>query len=219
MIAWLYNHVSPFRKSVNKLLHTQQAVIPQTEFAFIDSEGRRYFRYTDDLQMPMVRKGVVNEFMTKFNIAITDKELGEYLTVLKACHQELLTAGKLVSKPFSIIGYYLTELEERKNLRIHPELCFDLCAVVYLREDERESDKYNWKLHTEKVEQFKRDSEAGLYDFFFMSGWQEYLPYSNTSPQDLKSYVSSIKPTLEAQRKMRSSLMEQLGLSSNANAS
>lgn len=219
MTRWLYNHIPSFRKAVNQILHTKQSVNPEMEFSFIDSNGKQYFRYKDDMLMPMLRKGVVNEFYTKMTTCLTEKELGQYLSVMKGAHQELLNAGKLISKPFSLIGYLITELEERKALQIHPELCFDLCAVIYVREDERESDKYNWNIHEEKVAQFKRDSASGLYDFFFMSGWQEYLPYSHSSPSALKTYVNSIKPTLAAQKRMLGNLMEQYGLSSQENTS
>jgi len=218
-IKELYETSDVARVAMHNLLFSKQHVNPEMEFSFMDSNGHRYFRYTDDLNMPMVRKGVVNEFMTKLTICLTDKELGEYLTIMKACHQELLTAGKLVSKPFAIIGYYLTEMEERKNMRIHPELCFDLCATVFVREDEKETDKYDWRIHEEKVEQFKRDSASGLHDFFFISGWQEYIPYAFSSPTDLRNSVNSMKPIVEAQAKMRGSLLEQLGLLSNVSAS
>lgn len=219
MIAWLYNHVSPFRKSVNKLLFKQQALEANLEFDFMGPDGSRYYRYTDDLQLPMVRKGMLETLMTRLTINLTQKELGEYFAIIRACHQELLTAGELKSKPFSIIGYLITEMEERKNLPPHPEVLYELWAVIYIREGEKLTSTYDLTLHKKKAEWFKEWTELGIFDFFLLRGWQGYLPYSNTSPQGLKNSVASIRPTLEAQRKMRSSLMELLGLSSNASGS
>lgn len=208
MIAWLYNHAAWFRTPVNKLLFNQQHINPDLEFAFIDSNGKRYYRYKDDMKLPMVRKGVINHFMSLLTAAITETELAEYVKILRANHQEILDAGKLKSKPFSHIGFILTQLEDRQRWHIHPELCFDLCAVVFLREDEKEGVSYDHRIHNEKVEQFHRDSRSGLLDFFYISGWQTYLPYSNSSPQELKTYVESMVPKVEAQRRILSQLSQ-----------
>ncbi len=206
MIRLLYRL---FPRQFNKLLFNQQHVNPELDFVFIDSEGRKYHRYHDDLQMPMVRKGAINQFMTELTTALTQKELSEYLKIMRASLQELIDKG-IQSKPLATLGYMLNELEEREELHIHPELCFDLCACVYIREDEKDTDLYNWNIHAEKVDQFKKDSKSGLHDFFFLKGWTEYLPYSNSSPSELKAYVDSIKPQLEAQKRVRSNLIEQL---------
>jgi hypothetical protein len=203
MTRFLYNHLPVFRKSVNKILFSQQKKSPDLEFMFVDSNGKRYFRYKSDMMMPMVRKGVIDHFMTKLTTSLTDKELNEYLTIITTNLDEMMNAGKLKSKPFSLIRVSVEQMQERQKVMLHPELCWDLCAIVYIREDEIEGDTYNDEIHNEKVSQFKKDSRTGLHDFFFMSGWQAYLPYSSISPNELKSYVTSIAPRLVAEEKWR----------------
>lgn len=212
MIHWLYNHVPAFRKAVNQIKFSQQKTEPNVDVAFVDPNGETFYRYSDDLKMPLGRKGVLNYFVTLMTAAVSEKELQHFVAIMRANLQKCLDKGKLIVENFSEIGFLLGELDKRREMKIHPDIMWDIIAVVYPKEEELRCTDYDWKLHEEKVTQFRRWSREGAFDFFLLKGWQEYLPYSTTSPNDLKTYIKSMELELLSQSQMLGSLLTKHGL-------
>ena len=64
MINYLYKNNEWFRAKVNKLWHYKGDTLKGTEFAFVDALGRKYFKFIDDMDIPVIRKGQIQLFLT-----------------------------------------------------------------------------------------------------------------------------------------------------------
>ena len=99
--------------------------------------------------------------------------------------EKALGGGK---KPdIAMIGFLIKEMRLREEILLHPELMFDLVGVRYIREDE-DPTVIDVDIHREKVEQFKKDSRDGLYDFFYGAGLPAYMPYLKKLENELNEY-------------------------------
>ncbi len=146
--------------------------------AFVDSNGVKYFKYKDRFNMPVVRLGALQDFLFQLSRKI-DK--GEMELFIKAMNMLItnavasLTHADKAVKHLARLQTTLDDMELREKEILHPELMFDVVAVNFIREDENPA-QYDEVVHAEKVEQFKKDSAGGLYDFFYSSSTMEYFP-------------------------------------------
>lgn len=158
------------------------------QFAFVDSNGKRYYRYSDDLDMPIVRKGYFEKCFMEFDAAISDKELKLIIHAMQAAIHRKDKQGRM-NPDIAMIGHLITEMENRNGQLIHPEIMFDMVATLYIREDENPG-TVDQEIHNQKVIQFKQDSQGGLYDFFYQSGLERYIPFSALSARDLEAILT-----------------------------
>ena len=139
------------------------------EAKFVDSNGKKYFKYKDDFDIPILRKGKLEQLLQELRSGISGDELGMFLDAM----DKSLNKGQAdVAK----IGFIITEMRDRKELLLHPDILFEMVTVLYIREDENPA-LIDEEIHVEKYNQFKKDSQGGLYDFFYGAGLKRYIPY------------------------------------------
>lgn len=182
---------------------------PKTEgfekmrIVFIDSKGRKYYQYDDNLEMPMVRKGKLEMYYNWMASGITGKEIDMFANAIEAaadeCINTLKADGKI--KHLSRIGAIAEELRRRRDMIVHEDVCFRIIGLQYIREDQ---DPRIWdqEIEDEKVKQFREDSKGGLEAFFMGSPLKKLLPFSNMSESELTNYLNEFRATVEYQTKL-----------------
>jgi hypothetical protein len=142
-------------------------------YSFLDLDGNAYYKFPKDLALPMERMGKLHEYMMWLSAGITGQELDLMLDYADKLITEGLTKGKNGSK----VGFILSDIKERKNKIIHPELFYNIIAVQTIRWDESVT-SFNNDIQLEKVEAFKRLNNED--DTFFLN-IREYLVALNWS--------------------------------------
>ncbi len=118
----------------------------------------------------------------------------EFDLILEAM-EKALNSGK--KSELAQIGHCIIEFKKRKELIFHPEIMFDIAALRYIREDELPH-KIDPEIHKQKIKQFMKDSEGGLYDFFYKAGLNRYIPYLEKSENDWDEYILNSKIKTQA---------------------
>lgn len=175
-------------------------------FAFVDSDGKKYFRFPKDVTLPGERFGKLNEYVTFISKGLTAEED----IMLDEAIERLLEAGIGKSqKNVSAIGAILQERKKRRSLVIHTELLYNFIAVQLIREDES-PESFDNDIQMQKVTMFKQMTKTGSTYFFFQKQelnrlsnlsdmsqsewdqyWQESLIQQRALPESLKVFASS----------------------------
>jgi hypothetical protein len=160
-----------FRKQILKYYYLEQNKgFEKLDKCFVDSNGIGYWRYGEDFTIPLQRVRYLNKKIQELNKGFSDDEYIKILTAIEGA----INGGK---KPDLVtVGFLVKELKDRRDLALHPDIMFDLAATIYIREDENPAE-VAMSIHNEKIEQFKKDSVEGLYDFFYNAGLEKYIPY------------------------------------------
>lgn len=162
-----------FRKQILKIYFSEQSIkvgFENMKVQFVDSEGRRYYSPEKELDLPHQRTKEIQRRLMRIKFGLNDDDLELFIKAMKAA----LNNGK---KPdVAMVGHLVNELEARSNIWMHPDMMFDMVAFKYIREDEDPAiiDK---NIHSQKIEQFHKDSREGLYDFFYSTKLTEVLPF------------------------------------------
>lgn len=162
-----------FRKSFLKLAFSNQgkpASFDKMQFAFIDSDGKKYYRFINDEEIPILRKGKLELHLKELQMGLSSDNLSTILEYME------MALGKGMKPDLPRIGHAIIEMRNRKELLLHPDILFDLVSTLYIREDENPA-KIDLDIHSQKTGQFKKDSAGGLYDFFYSAGLSTYIPY------------------------------------------
>lgn len=131
-------------------------------FAFHDSEGRGYYKFPKDLEMPLIRAAKVQEFMMWLVKGVSKDE---YLRALDFAEAALVN-GISDQKGTAKIGYIIHELKERCNMTLHDELFYNIIAAQLIRSDET-ANSFNNDIHMQKVDAFKLMDKHS--DSFFLA--------------------------------------------------
>lgn len=196
------------REDFLKILSAERKPLHLTSlsYAFVDSNGKKYFRFPKDVTLPGERFGKLNEYVTFISKGLTAEED----ILLDESIERLLEAGIGKSqKNVSAIGAILQERKKRRSLVIHTELLYNLMAVQLIREDES-TESFDNDIQMQKVMMFKQMTKEGSTYFFFqkqelnrlsnLSGmsqsewdqyWEESLIQQKALPQALKLFESS----------------------------
>ncbi len=148
---------------------------------FIDSNGKMYYTMPDDLDLPIARGKEIQKRIQLIQASISESNLIMFLDAM----EKALNDGK--KSELAQIGFLIIELRKRIGIYVDMDLLFDTVALSYIREDER-IEVIDSVIHKEKVEQFKKDSQEGLYDFFYNAGLIQFIPYAGKSPEDWIEY-------------------------------
>lgn len=203
MIKLLYKHSKWFRATVNKLWTLPQSeLLKGTEFAFVDGIGRKYYRYIDDMEIPIIRKGQIQLFVTELSRCLDKDEIGLFMKALETQIEAALSQPKnvaQVSKYLATISHLVTEMKLREDNILHPVLLMDMAAIMFIREDENPFE-FNHNLHKEKVETFRNDvsEKIGLYDFFVQARLDAYIPFLKESRQGFKDLYLYLEREIQA---------------------
>jgi hypothetical protein len=183
-----------FRKRFNKFAFDSQSHkrgLDNAEKFFIDSEGRAYYRYKNDFEIPILRFKEIQRRLMIINSGLSDKNILAICKVMK----EALNGGK---KPdLAEIGFLISEIEKRANIFIDTDLLMDIVCLTYIREDEK-PEIVDWNIHKQKVERLKVDSMGGLYDFFYSSGIMRLLPFVGTTEEEWIQYYRESELKMKA---------------------
>lgn len=161
-MKWFYN---AFEKQFIKHLHRKNGTKLNKDnmiFSFHDLDGNSYYSFPKDLSIPIIRLGKLQEFYTWLSAGITGQELSKLIDAA----DKALTNGLTENKGIAKIGFILSELKDRKNMVIHPELYYNIIAAQLIRDDEKVNE-WNNDIHMQKVEAFKKmDAHT---DVFFLA--------------------------------------------------
>lgn len=191
LIYWL------FKKQLLKIYYSEQSKkkgFQNMQPSFVDSNSKRYFVPINDFDIPILRTKAIETSILALSRGLSVDELKRFIEAMKKAVGE----GK---KPdVAMIGHLIIEMEKREDMLLHPDLMFDLVAYRYIREDEDPAiiDK---EIHAQKVEQFKKDSTEGLYDFFYAAGLAQYIPYLTKLESEWNAYWQESTVKIKAMNK------------------
>lgn len=154
-------------------------------FAFFDLKGNAYYKFNKDMALPMARLGKMYEYMMWLSSGVTGDELNSLLDYA----DKALTEGIKNTKNAAKIGFIISELKDRKNMVVHPELFYNIIAVQIIRGDESITE-FNNEIQMQKVEAFKKLDTHN--DTFFLN-IQEYLAALNLSKITKEQYLNVLK--------------------------
>ena len=162
-----------FKKQFLKFAFSHQSKpvnFDRLEYIFIDSNGFRYYKFTKDDDIPILRKGRLEQYLKELQLGLSSDNLESILSYM----EKALDGGNKPS--IAKIGHAIEEIRNRRQILLHPEIMFNMVASLYIREDENPA-RVDEEIHEDKVNQFKKDSAGGLYDFFYSAGLNAYIPY------------------------------------------
>lgn len=166
------------------------------ELCFTDSNGKKYYKFPEQMSLPVERFGKLQEFMMWMSAGLTSVELD---TLLDEADKALMD-GLMQKKNAAKIGFVITQIRERKTMVIHTELLYNFLAVQVIREDEP-TEFFNNAIHLEKIEQFKEETKGGkTYDFFLRIGLKKLNDLFNMSEAEWTRFWGE---SLEAQRVLK----------------
>lgn len=148
----------PKKRMVTAIPHSK------LELCFTDSKGKKYYKFPEDMSLPLERFGKLQEYMMWMSAGLTSNELDLLLDEADKALTEGLTQKKNASK----IGFIISQIRDRKSMVIHTELLYNFMAVQTVREDEA-AEVVNNAIHLDKVNQFKEETKNGKTYFFFHS--------------------------------------------------
>lgn len=197
-----------FRKQILKIYFSEQSTsagFENMKVQFVDSEGRRYFSPDKDLDLPHVRTQEIQRRLMGVKFGLDDSYVEDFITAVKAA----LNNGK--RPDIAVIGHLINELEARSKIWLHPDVMFDMVAFKYIREDEDPAviDK---NIHIQKVEQFRKDSKEGLYDFFYKAKLTDVLPFLKSLESEFPEFWQESIVQLKAKETQIKSLISKLSL-------
>lgn len=158
---------------------------------FVDSNGKAHYTTQNDFDTPLERVRGIEKCVREVSAGLS---MDEYKKIREAM-KKALGEGKKPNIP--MIGHLITEMDRREEMLLHPDAMFDLLAYKYVREDEDPAivDK---TIHSQKIEQFKKDSKDGLYDFFYKMGLSAYIPYLTKSESEWNGYYRESEAKIKA---------------------
>lgn len=133
--------------------------------AYTDRAGFRYYAYTDELKMPIFRRGEIEKCMMELQYGSDYSEVLDALKVTINSHDKSGNMAPDIAKA----GYLVQELIDRKDLLLIPEILFKICANTLIREDEN-PELVDQELLDHKVTTFKSELQRGGLAAFFHKG-------------------------------------------------
>lgn len=159
--------------------------LAQTEFIFVDPNGKRYYQYQNLWDMPVCRKQ---------KLEILTKEHQERMSFYDV--KTFIKAGKaILEKNDSVIqkiGYWLGVMEDKANMLFHPYTFLEMAACLIICEDQDPS-IWDEEYEAKKIENFKiwSKSGGGLHDFFTQIGLGEYFPFLTSMGSEFNKYFEN----------------------------
>lgn len=164
-------------------------------FAFMDSDGKKYYRYRDELKVPIVRMRTVQQILREIQNRISDIDIELFLDNVKGeLYREAPQQQRLEN-----IGRYIGMLEDRVQQLAPPELLMRLVCAMYIREDQ-DPGVWSEDIENAKYERLMADSKGALGVFFSQAGLQEYLPHPENIQRSVQEVLEDLQSRAEAFR-------------------
>lgn len=186
------------------------------ETNFLDSNGKRHYRFPKLMAMPIDRLGQLKMFSQYLSKGLSAEEDDAIDSAIEKCLQDGLSNPK--SGAAARIGALLMERKKRKQFTFHTQLFYNILAVQWVREDEKPLE-FDQAIHFEKVNEFMKAEKDESILFFFqqpeLSGLTSLLKilekdvptYFHESKEQIKeladklSLINSFTPTLKSAEK------------------
>jgi len=192
-------------KLIGKLFSRSEPVSPTSiphaklELCFTDSKGIKYYKFPENMTLPLERFGKLQEYMTWMASGISPDEID----MLMDKADKALTEGLLQKKNAALIGFIISEIRNRKGMVIHTELLYNFLAVQVIRQDEA-PEVYSNSIQMKKVEQFKEETKNGkTYDFFLRIGLKKLNALYNMSEAE---WSRLWEESIQAQRLLKEAM-------------
>jgi hypothetical protein len=165
------------------------------ERAFVTQQGVQYYRFPNNVSMPLNRMGKVYTYQTWMMRGLSPEEETKCLDAMERALHEGLTSKKGAAK----IGAIVSAMRERKDMTIHTELLYNFLAVQYIRFDE-DPEQINQDVHEQKIREFKHEVEVdGNHGFFFaMRELKTLLKHLDMSEAEWKLFFTESLTKQEA---------------------
>lgn len=183
-----------FEKQFLKYYFNQQSRKPNMEKIFVDSNGVQYYTFKDRFDVPLLRFQEMEKRVMQLSSNLTEKNVDLFCDAM----EKALNKGK--NSDIAMIGHLVHEIRERKEILLNEEIMFALVANWYIRDDENPA-VVDEVILKEKIEQFKKDSKDGLYDFFYTAGLKTYIPYLEDLKDDFNEFITMSNIKLKALEK------------------
>lgn len=171
----------------------------------VDSNGKQYYGFPNDMLFPVERHGKLLFFMQHIAKGLTPEEDEKIDDAIA----KILIEEKDVKKINIRIASLLGEKERRRKLCFHTELFYNYIAVQLVREDET-VEMYDNDIQLQKVAQFKEEAKKkeSTYHFFqqpefkklndmlklsqeeWLQSWQDSLNQQKALTEILNLYTS-----------------------------
>ncbi len=174
----MFENIKWFKKKPRLAKHPD---FSKMEYKFADSQGRRYYSYLNDYDIPIKRYGQFKRFLMELANGMARDEVKLFIDAMKSA---------LNKNPIDIaqIGFVLNEMELRNDILFHEEIMFNMVATLYIREDQ---DPQVWDEETEQVkaQYLKIEAQGKLYDFFVTASLGKYIPYLKEHKGTLREFL------------------------------
>lgn len=185
---------SGFKEAIHDYCYSHQSKTykENMEFAFVDSQNRRYFYFPDLKKMPLPLLEKLNELQEQLSSKIPGRDLDAWVGKV----EEVLNSNS--NTKLTDVGYWIGVLKDRRAMLFDPTILTEIAALLYIREDENPC-VYNKEIHKEKFQLLWNDSQEGgkLYDFFQQAGMRGYLPSEASTPQDYQRFLQDSLERIE----------------------
>ncbi len=184
----MFKDIKWFKKKPRLAKHPD---FSKMEYKFTDSQGRRYYSYINDYDIPIKRYGQFKRFLMELANGMDRDEVKLFIAAMKsAVNKNPVEMDK--------IGFILNEMELRNDMLFHEEIMFNMVAALYIREDQHPGE---WDEETEQVkaQYLKIEAKGKLYDFFVTASLGKYIPY-------LKDFKGTFREFLTQTNKKRKAM-------------
>jgi len=179
-------------------------------FAFYDRQGREYYYFLDNAEIPIVRKLHLTDAYIKLFTGISDDDVRQSLAAIDAAINETDKKGNM-SPNIGRIGYICTQLLSRSGRLLHTDVVYRLAALYFIRSDEK-TDSIDETIVSEKIEAIKSFDNPALHVLFFEKKVSKLFPFIGESGEmlsdllsqgtvELNAYVSELKQYVDGRDK------------------
>lgn len=164
----------------------------------IDNSGRSYYKFTDELDMPLLRKNELDKNLMELRYG---SDFDDVISSMVGALNELSTGGKI--KPdTTAVGFFCKEIQDRKKYLLEAKTLFKIASNTLIREDENPH-IVDQNILKEKIETFETEiNENGLYLFFCKVDLMKSLQLSNISIPQFAQMMRLSKQRIQAIRAM-----------------
>lgn len=175
----MFENIKWFKKKPRLAKHPD---FSKMEYKFTDSQGRRYYSYLNDYDIPIVRFGQFKRYLKELANGMDRDEVDLFIAAMKVAVNKTPPA-------MDKVGFILNEMELRNEMLLCEEVMFNMVAALYIREDQHPG---KWDEETEQVkaQYLKIEAQGKLYDFFDTASLGKYIPY-------LKEFKGKLEKFLE----------------------
>lgn len=194
MLSWLTSITDPmyrllwkwFRKGLLKHYLKEQnkpTGFQDLQYAFTDQEGRKYYRFTDQLSLPVQRFNQMQEYQMWMSARLTADNL--HTLVDKAL--EIVSNGVAQGNNSAKVSAILYQIRERQDKIVPAQVLLNILAVQYVREDE-DPLVFDGDIQNQKVQAFLDDAQLANGFFLNLPELKKLTTLVSISPIDWMEY-------------------------------